>query len=282
MNERISAIYEGQVSHHRQWPRSHGFSYPLFMMYLDLEELPNLFDDRWWWSARRPALAWFRRQDFLGPVDLPLDESVRLRVEESCGRRPEGPIRLLTHLRYWGQQINPVSFYYCHRADATIRSDGSAKGGAAVEAIVAEITNTPWGERYSYVLTEPEEVVASSPEQGPTLGYRMAKDFHVSPFMPMQQEYVWHFTMPGERLRVHMENWHQEVKIFNATLNLERRQIDRHSLSRVLWRHPWMATRVGFWIYLQAFRLWRKRVPFHPHPKTLTDVSVVPNSGDRS
>lgn len=129
-----SAVYEGTIRHRRREPTEHEFRYRIFMLYLDLAELPALFDGRWLWSARRPALAWFRRADYLGDPAVPLDAAVRDLVRERTGARPTGPIRLLTHLRYFGYAQNPVSFYYCFSAD-----------GSAVETIVAEVTNTPWG-----------------------------------------------------------------------------------------------------------------------------------------
>ncbi|TFG84011.1 MAG: DUF1365 family protein, partial [Chromatiales bacterium] len=128
-----SALYKGWVRHRRRTPAGNSFRYRLFMVYLDLDELPGAFDHNWLWSARRPALAWFRRKDFLGPPALPLDEAVRVRVEEHTGERPAGPIRMLAHLRYFGYCLNPVTFYYCF--DAADRE---------VRWIVAEINNTPW------------------------------------------------------------------------------------------------------------------------------------------
>ncbi|MEI2421818.1 DUF1365 family protein, partial [Arthrospira platensis SPKY2] len=106
------------------------------MVCLDLAELDTVFRGRWLWSTQRPALAWLRREDHLGDPAHSLDESVRRLVAERTGRRPAGPIRLLAHLRYFGHCFNPVSFYYCYDA-----------AGERVETIVAEVNNTPWGER---------------------------------------------------------------------------------------------------------------------------------------
>jgi DUF1365 family protein len=245
-----SAIYVGQVRHRRLRPVTHAFRYGLFMMYVDLAELPDLFRGRWFWSARRPAPAWFRRQDYLGPTDRPLDRAVRDLVRERLGREVQGPIRLLTHLRYFGYIQNPVSFYYCF--------DPS---GTRVEAIVAEITNTPWGERHRYVLGAEANVGGRR-----TSRFRFKKAFHVSPFMDMDLDYDWIFTPPGEKLSVHMESHERGVKLFDATLRLMRREITGPALARVLARYPWMTARVVAGIYWQAFRLWRKRCPFFAHP----------------
>jgi len=245
-----SAIYEGWVRHRRAEPVGHAFSYPLFMMYLDLAELPQLFRGRWLWSARRPAVAWFRRADHLGDPGTPLDEAVRVLVADRTGTRPDGPVRLLTHLRYFGFGMNPVSFYFCFD-----------RAGERVDFVVGEVNNTPWGEQHCYVLDR-----RSSLAEGRRRRWRFPKSFHVSPFMPMDQTYDWAFLEPGERLVVHMESVEAGRSVFDATLSLERREIRGAALARVLLRHPLLTVEVLGAIYWNALRLWWKRVPVFTHP----------------
>jgi DUF1365 family protein len=245
-----SGIYQGQVKHRRFRPVPHAFRYRMFMMYLDLAELPELFRGRWLWSVRRAALARFRREDHLGEPGVPLDESVRDLVRRETGRRPAGPIRLLTHLRYFGYVFNPVSFYYCFDAD-----------DQRVETIVAEVNNTPWGERHCYVLPQ-----AQSSGSGGHLRFSPEKVMHVSPFMEMDVDYDWRFNAPADRLTVHMENARQGSKIFDATLVLRREEIRASSLARVLVAYPLMTLKVILAIHWQALRLWLKGVPVHDHP----------------
>lgn len=245
-----SALYFGRLRHRRLAPVPHAFAYPVCMVWLDLAELDAVFRGRWLWSTRAPALAWLRRADYLGDPGVPLEQAVRDRVERDLGRRPTGPVRLLTMLRTFGHCFNPVSFYYCYDA-----------GAQHVEAIVAEITNTPWNERHEYVLP------ASAREPGmATLRFRFGKAFHVSPFMPMQIEYDWRFTPPGARLVVHMQNRCAGRTMFDATLALERREIDGASLALALLRFPFASLGVLRAIYWQALRLKLKRVPFYAHP----------------
>ena len=232
-----SCLYAGSVSHRRYAPRAHQFRYPLFMAWLDLAELGEVFDGRWLWSARRPALARFAREDHLGDPATPLDGAVRELIRSRIGRRPRGPIRLLTHLRYCGYVFNPVSFYYCYDA-----------AGERVESIVAEVSNTPWGERCCYVLDG--------------LHADTEKAMHVSPFMPMDLRYAWRFTAPGARLGVHMRLTRADATIFDAALALRREPIG----NRMLLRFPLMTAKVIAAIHWQALRLWLKRVPFHVHP----------------
>jgi uncharacterized protein len=264
-----SAVYEGTVRHRRFEPVEHAFRYRLFLMYLDLDELPEVFDPFPFFSARRPAPAQFRRADFMGDPARPLDECAREAVEEATGTRPSGPVRLLAGLRYFGHCFNPVSFYYCF--------DEAAK---RVDAIVAEVENTPWGERHPYVLARGER-------RGTVLAEDLDKAFHVSPLMGMDQTYSFRASEPGETIAIHIESRprHRETanevdsrrlprsrrneapKTFDATLNLRRRELSGRTLNRMLARYPAMSLQVVAKIYGQALRLKLKGARYHPHPE---------------
>ena len=245
-----SCIYEGRVKHTRTDPVLHRFSYRMFMMYLDLDELPTLFRKRWLWSATRPALARFRREDHLGAPDEPLPESVRGLVERETGTRPQGPIRVLTNLSYFGYCFNPVSFYYCFEED-----------GETLQTIVAEVNNTPWGERDTYVLPDSMDVGKRGIRR-----FKPEKKMHVSPFMPMDVDYDWCFTEPAGRVSVYMANSSAGKRMFDASINLTRKEITGGNLASVLARFPFMTFKVIAGIYWQALRLWLKRCPVYQHP----------------
>lgn len=247
---RNSAIYEGWVRHRRHDPISHEFRYPLFMTYLDLAELPWVFDGLTGWSARRPAPARFRRRDFLGDERRPLDECVREAVAERSGTRPDGPIRLLTNLRHLGHSFNPVSFYYCFDRE-----------GDRVESVLAEVTNTPWGESHAYVLGREE-----GSER--VIRGRLRKAFHVSPLMGMDQTYDWRTTEPGKNLSVHIDSQRDGQTSFDATLSLGRRELTPRLARSMHLRYPAMSAQIVAKIYWQSLKLKIKGAPYHPHPES--------------
>ncbi len=246
-----SAVYEGTIRHRRFEPVEHEFSYRLFLMYLDLDELPGVLDPYPLWSARRGAPARFRREDFMGDPARPLEECARDAVEAASGERPPGPVRLLAGLRYLGHSFNPVSFYYCFDS-----------AGERVEAVVADVENIPWGERHPYVLARGER-------EGPVLRDRLDKSLHVSPLMGMDQTYAFRAGEPGERLAVHIESHGTERgdRSFDATLSLRRRELSRPLLLGLLARYPAMSLQVVAKIYAQSLRLKLKGARYFPHPR---------------
>lgn len=233
MTPLASAIYAGTLSHARRRPRPHAFSYSVYMAYLDLDELPGL------------GLRSFRREDHLGDPARDLAGEVRDRVEGQLGFRPEGPVRLLTNLRSLGYVFNPVSVYYCFAAD-----------GTTLRAVLADVTNTPWGERHAYAASAGPSGVAA----------RIPKAFHVSPFFPMEQAYDWRMAVPGDALEVDMVNLEGGEEVFRARLALHRRAFSRAALRRAAIAQPLMAWKVHAAIYWQALRLWSKGTPFFVHP----------------
>ena len=244
-----SCIYQGRVSHRRFHPVRHDFRYSMFMMYVDLAEIDQLFDGYWFWSARSPALARFKRSDHCGDAAIPLDTTIRDLVEAQAGFRPSGPIRLLTHFRYFGYNFNPMSAYYCFDKNETL------------EAVVLEVSNMPWRQMHPYVLSGGRPIANNG------IRFEFAKTFHVSPFMPLDMRYVCKLAPPGERLALTLENWRGVTRGFDAHLSFERQDISSASLARVLATDPFATLRVTSLIHWQALKLWRKRAPIYDRPE---------------
>lgn len=258
-----SAIYRGTIRHRRFLPKQHSFEYDVFMMYLDTSEIEKIFSLSSLWSLSHFAPAQYKRSDFHidqkynSTETLPsLDDSVRNTVETATGQRPTGPIRMLVNLRYWGFTMNPLSTYYCF--------DNS---GENVVAILAEVNNTPWNERHAYVLTGDN---FSNKQQ-----VCFPKVFHVSPFNPMDMDYVWKSTTPGKTLALHLENWQNQEKVMDATLSLTREAITTASLNKILIRFPWMTVKVISAIYWQACKLWWKKIPLFNHTHSVVRPPIT-------
>lgn len=256
---RHSAIYQGLVTHNRFQPKPHSFRYKVFMMYLDLDELPTLFHGINNWSYAIKNFAWFKRSDYYGDPKIPLKQAISELIEQATGAKSRGAIRLLTNMRYFGHCFNPVSFYYCYEAD-----------GTSLQAIVSHITNTPWGEDFAYVHDLNLEKNVKQTKNGEISTFKFDKQFHVSPFMPMDIQYDWAFKHDANQLFIHMKNLRAGEQVFNASLALERQEITQKSLNWILLHYPFMTVKVIAAIYWNALLLWIKRVPFYSNPTQVT------------
>lgn len=269
-----SAIYRGTVRHRRFYPKRHEFSYRSTLFYIDLDELPFLFDGVRGWSLETRNLGRFCRADYVGDAKVPIKQAVQDEVVRLLGYCPTGAIRMLTNLRVWGVCFNPVTFYYLFD-----------EGALHPRVILAQVNNTPWNQRHCYALE-------CDPNTG-KINTDFAKQFHVSPFNPLSMTYRWISTSPGENLVVHLEN-HAPPDInqdplatssaenlilhMDATLTLVRESWNRRALQTVLWAQPWLTIKVPLAIYWEVLKLLIKRVPFYGHSALPVATAKVANS----
>ena len=254
-----AGIYEGTLAHNRAGAVAHAFRYPLFMVLLDIDDIPALMSasrltshNRWNWAS-------FDDRDHLAGTPGSLRERLAAAAARHGVELPDGPVRLLTHLRYLGYCFNPVSFYYCYDRAGLLRR------------VLAEVHNT-FGGRHQYWLA-PSTAETGSPDSvegsdGLAMHAHARKAFYVSPFMADAYDYQFAFTPPGDALRVHMRLQPDEMDApgFSATLALARREWRADTIRAALWRYPLMTASVIVGIHWQALRLWLKGVPLVPRP----------------
>lgn len=209
-------------------------------LYLDLDEIDEVFAQSRLWSSIGRGFIEFRRSDYL-PGPLPLIDQVRETVERLSGEAFTGKICLLTTPRRLGHCMNPISLFYCFNDDQ-------------LQYVLAEVHNTPWDQRHVYLL------------EGPEFTNPTAKTFHVSPFMPMDTTYGWDLSDPGETLSVGIKVSQNGQALFTASMNMQKEEFTAANLGSITRRQLSQAFLTMSAIYFQAAKLWRKKVPFFRHP----------------
>lgn len=236
--------YQGEVGHQRYLPKRHGFAYPVRYFWLDLARLAEL-DQYGPWLKQEKFAAWsFRRADYLaGDADL---RQAVLAKAASLGAIVSADLQvfMLTPLANFGVFFSPLTLYYAYAPDGTPCWQ------------LAEVSNTPWNERHYYLVP----LAASGDTE-----FIQAKNFHVSPFNPLDMHYQWQISAPDADFKLSISNWRQGEKVFSAWFSLHRRPLDTRSLQQQLIRTPWQNVQVVIRIYWHALKLLLKGLPVYGH-----------------
>ncbi len=248
-------IYFGTVRHRRMIRPATQFTYKTSMAFLEINgssiSLPaqTALTD---WPER---LIKFRAADYMPDADLPLEEAVRQTVAKELGFYPGGKIFLLSHLRTAGWNFNPISVYYVF----------PPPGGKECrpEAIVMEVTNTPWNQRHYYAMPAGKEKTSK---------YTFDKKLHVSPYLPMDVTYEVTAGSPENKLSLCFRLYSNGTKIFDADLLLRFKKFDKDSIREMLTTTPLPPMKTSLSIYWQALLLKVRGAKWYRHPAKVTNM----------
>ena len=254
-----SRIYQGRVFHKRFSPKEHEFSYSVFQLLLDLDELPELHKKVKLFSFNASNILAFHEKDYGKGLARGLKETILAQFLDAGLDLSEGRIMVLTNLRCFGYIFNPLTIYY-----------GFDKNGV-LRGLLYEVTNT-FKDRHSYVIPiegeVPETVIRQSCD----------KAMHVSPFMQMKARYDFRMSKPEERVSVRIDQMQGETHMLRASFTGKATALTSRNLRRALFRHPMMTMQVIAAIHWEALHLWRKKIPFFKRPDAPAHgVSIIPN-----
>ena len=318
-----TSIFRGSVFHIRHKPTVHSFSYPLFFGVIDLDEANDLFGESVYSKGRDGRESTQTNRGKLWPLSTLMmlrdkdhlkngeglsgkdQQSMKERIGNLMYERTNGKldlrsslcddinhnktsarkVLLLTHLMYYGYCFNPVSLYYVLKPSTGVQNKTSEY--MVIEAIVVEVSNTPWNEMSIYVL-HPDSmdvtdcsVVPSTDEKFTASSYRykFKKNFHVSPFMTMDHDYDWTFRITDDRIHVLAKMIKQPQPdsksndgelFFTAGFDITRTPTSNYlpiQLASIICRFPIYCFIIQIWIHYEAIKLLLKGVQFIPHPK---------------
>ncbi|RVT92004.1 DUF1365 domain-containing protein [Rhodovarius crocodyli] len=255
-----SAIYEGAVVHSRLRPVRHRLRYRMLNLLLDLDEMPGLSDRLRLFGHNRRALFSFHDRDHGDGSAVPLARQIDGWLA-GAGLQTGGRILALCMPRVLGMVFNPITVYFCHRADGTL------------QAMLYEVNNT-FGQRHSYLLPVTD--------QGPDIRQRCDKRFYVSPFMDMDQSYAFRLTRPGETVALGVEARDAGGPLLFAAFSGRRRDLSDAALLRSFLAHPLLALRVLAGIHWEALKLWRKGMRLRPRPAAPADPVSIGQEGSKA
>jgi uncharacterized protein len=245
-----AALYFGAVMHARLKPVGHRFSYRVMSLLIDLDRLDDADRKSALFAVNRAALYSFHEADHGDRDGSPLRAYAQARAAEHGVDLTDGRVLLLCYPRLFGYTFNPLSVYFCYRADGRLA------------LIIYEVRNT-FGEIHAYVLPV-------KPGEASCAGIRQTqhKLFYVSPFIDMAMRYHFHISPPGEHVRLRILETGSEGPHFAATFSGRRRSLTTRALVRSFLALPLVTFKIVAAIHWEALRLWLKGVALVPRPNT--------------
>jgi len=237
-----SRIINGEVMHKRHHPVQNTFTYSVFALLLNVDELEQL--DSWLFAVNKSRPLSFSFKDY-GDGSHPRQWVMALLAKHNI-HHCSGDLWVQTFPRVMGYLFNPVSFWYC------------CDEHGEVGAIIAEVNNT-FGEHHCYLLTP-------DPQNGQFKDLRHNKQFFVSPFYPVEGEYRFNFNLDFSAPRVSIDYFQQGTLQLNTAIWGEAKPLTRKNITRSLIKQPLLTISVMVKIHWQALRLLFKRVPLVEKP----------------
>lgn len=246
----IGALYSATVMHRRRVAPLYRFVYRIFYLLLDIDRIDELDRGLRWFSRNRFNLLSFRDSDY-GRGGTGGLRAWALGVLRDGGVELDGGrIRLLTLPRLFGHAFNPISLWYCEHRDGRLL------------AVIAEVRNT-FGEKHSYLLPAP-----ASSDAGAAYEWSQHKEkcFHVSPFFDLVGCYHFELALPGDKLKVVINETREGQPVFDASLSGQREVLSDTRILQQVARMPWMTIKVVAGIHWQALKIWWRGARFHTKP----------------
>jgi len=247
MNHESSPAYliRGQVMHERLRPVMHRFVYPVFYVRLNLARLNEINTSGF--GLNRWRLVSLFTKDY-GPRDGSDLQTWMRTLLRSEGINAQGEIWLQTFPRVLGFVFNPVSFWYCYDESGVLR------------AILAEVHNT-FGESHRYLLTAENQAAITE-----EVALECKKNFHVSPFFPVQGRYQFKFRESESTTLVSLNYLDDQGVLLKTSVGGKRVLLTSARLRRAVLMQPLLTFGIVVGIHWQALRLWIKRVPLFTKP----------------
>ncbi len=276
-----SCIYISKLFHERLEPRKNSFTYSIYMMYLDLDELQELQDKNYIFSYNKKNILSFYDEDHFKFLQAASDEAkiisqenasfdaftytdkntkerIRILAKERGFAFEIEKVFILTNLRHFGYIFNPVSLYYCYDKDGTFR------------VLFSEVNNTFHDQKMYYILIDDEnEKIFTS---------RQRKNYYISPFIDYKNDLEWHFDMPGKSFMMAIDSLEGVHVTLKTLLTGQRTEITNGRLFWMQIRYPLMTMRIIFLIHYQALKLFVKKIPYFKKAETDTKIAHVINN----